>query len=88
MLKALAVVASLALLGGIPAQAIPQPAVDTAPSAHARLQLTAGRTSKGRSGRSKNKSKRRSSGKKGKGSRKTYYQPQAERSLTGDSVQL
>jgi hypothetical protein len=86
MLKALAVVASLALLGGIPAQAIPQPAVDTAPSAHARLQLTAGRTSKGRSGRSK--SKRRSSGKKGKGSRKTYYKPQAERSLTGDSVQL
>jgi hypothetical protein len=85
MLKALAVVASLALLGGIPAHAIPQPAVDTAPSAHARLQLT-GTTKKGRSGR--NKSKRRSSGKKGRGSRKTYYQPQVERSPTGDSVQL
>jgi hypothetical protein len=77
MLKILAVLASLALLGGIPAQAAPQPAVDTAMSAHARLQL-AGNKSKSRS---KKKSRK-------KGSKKTYYQPQVEGSLSGDSVRL
>ena len=77
MLKILVIVASLALLGGIPAEAVPQPAVDTAPSAHARLQLVAGK--------SKSKGKSRS---KKKGSKKTDYRPQVERSLTGDSVRL
>ena len=81
MLKILAIIASLALLGGIPAEAAPLPAVDTAPSAHARLQLTAGKSKSKSRSRSKSKSKK-------KAYRKSYYQPQVERSLSGDSIRL